>query len=81
MEELIGEIDKVEPGPAGLKVHISSRHGPDPGWLDVTGVVAGEVQVNCDPGDESDSLRSTFSASPSSACDPSLTTWPNASSG
>jgi hypothetical protein len=40
-EELIGEIDQIEPGPAGLRVHITSRHGPDPGWLDVTGVVAG----------------------------------------
>lgn len=37
---LIGEIDTVEPGPAGLRVHVSSRHGEDPGWLDVTGVVA-----------------------------------------
>ena len=25
----------------GLRVHVSSRHGEDPGWLDVTGVVAG----------------------------------------
>jgi hypothetical protein len=41
LEELIGEIDVVESGPAGLRVHISSRNGPDPGWLDVTGVVAG----------------------------------------
>jgi len=40
-EEVIGEIDQVEHGPAGLRVHISSAHGPDPGWLDVTGVVAG----------------------------------------
>ena len=40
-EELLGEIDIVERGPAGLRVHISSRHGEDPGWLDVTGVVAG----------------------------------------
>jgi hypothetical protein len=40
-EELIGEIDTVEPGAAGLRIHVSSRHGPDPGWLDVTGVVAG----------------------------------------
>jgi hypothetical protein len=40
-EELTGEIDQVEPGPAGLRVHISSRFGPDPGWFDVTGVVAG----------------------------------------
>ena len=36
----IGEIDTVEPGPAGLRVHISSRYGEDPGWLDVSGVVA-----------------------------------------
>jgi hypothetical protein len=40
-EQLLGEIDQVQPGPAGLRIHISSRHGPDPGWLDVTGVVAG----------------------------------------
>jgi hypothetical protein len=40
-EQLLGEIDQVETGPAGLRVHISSRHGPAPGWLDVTGVVAG----------------------------------------
>jgi hypothetical protein len=40
-EELVGEIDQVEPGPAGLRVHISTRHGEAPGWLDVTGVVAG----------------------------------------
>ena len=39
--ELVGEIDHVEPGPAGLRIHVSSRHGEDPGWLDVTGVVAG----------------------------------------
>jgi hypothetical protein len=38
---LIGEIDEVGPGAAGLRVHVSSRHGEDPGWLDVTGVVAG----------------------------------------
>jgi len=40
-DEMLGEIDKVEPGPAGLRIHVSSKHGPDPGWLDVTGVVAG----------------------------------------
>jgi hypothetical protein len=40
-EELIGEITAVEPGPAGLRVHVSSAYGPDPGWLDVTGVVSG----------------------------------------
>jgi hypothetical protein len=37
----MGEIDEVRPGPAGLRIHVGSRHGPDPGWLDVTGVVAG----------------------------------------
>jgi hypothetical protein len=37
----IGEIDKVEPGRAGLRVHVVSSQGEDPGWLDVTGVVAG----------------------------------------
>jgi hypothetical protein len=40
-EQIIGEIDRMEPGPAGLRIHISSRHGPDYGWLDVTGVIAG----------------------------------------
>lgn len=40
-DELIGDIDTIEPGPAGLRIHVSSRHGEDPGWLDVTGVVAG----------------------------------------
>jgi hypothetical protein len=40
-EQLIGEIDEVQPGRLGLRVHVSSVHGEDPGWLDVTGVVAG----------------------------------------
>jgi hypothetical protein len=40
-EELIGEIDAVEKGPAGLRVNVSSEHAEDPGSLDVTGVVAG----------------------------------------
>jgi hypothetical protein len=40
-EQLLGEIDEVKPGPLGLRVHVSSAHGDDPGWLDVTGVVAG----------------------------------------
>jgi hypothetical protein len=40
-EQLLGEIDDVKPGPLGLRVHVSSSHGEDPGWLDVTGVVAG----------------------------------------
>jgi len=40
-EELIGEIEQAEPGPAGLRIYIGSRHGEDPGWFDVTGVVAG----------------------------------------
>src|SRR5207253_2532872 len=40
-DQLIGEIDEIKAGPAGLAVHVSSRHGADPGWLDVTGVVCG----------------------------------------
>jgi hypothetical protein len=40
-DALVGEIDAVEPGPAGLRVHVMSRHGEDPGWLDVSGVIAG----------------------------------------
>jgi hypothetical protein len=40
-DALVGEIDELEPGRAGLRVHVSSRHGEDPGWLDVTGVTAG----------------------------------------
>ena len=39
-DELIGEIDAVERGPAGLRVHVASRYG-EPGWLDVTGIVSG----------------------------------------
>src|SRR5205823_14351230 len=39
--QVLGEIDQIEPGPAGLRIHISSKYGADPGWLDVTGVVAG----------------------------------------
>ena len=39
-DELMGEIDQVEAGPAGLRVHISNAHGPSAGWLDVTGVVS-----------------------------------------
>jgi hypothetical protein len=40
-DAMVGEIDRVEPGRAGLRVHVSSAHGEDPGWLDITGVVAG----------------------------------------
>jgi hypothetical protein len=40
-EQVIGEIEEIQPGPAGLRVRIASKHGPDAGWLDVTGVVAG----------------------------------------
>lgn len=40
-DQLIGEIDEIKAGPAGLAVHASSKHGEDPGWLDVTGVVCG----------------------------------------
>jgi hypothetical protein len=40
-DALVGEIDQVEPGRAGLRVHIQVKEGEDPGWLDITGVVAG----------------------------------------
>ena len=40
-DALVGEIDQVEAGPAGLRVHVFSRQGEDPGWLDVTGVTSG----------------------------------------
>lgn len=40
-EEVIGEIDRVERGPAGLRVHLTSRKEGDLGWVDVTGIVAG----------------------------------------
>jgi hypothetical protein len=40
-DAVVGEIDKVEPGRAGLRVYVKSAHGEDPGWLDVTGVTAG----------------------------------------
>ena len=36
----MGEIDRVEPGPDGLRVHMTARDSGDLGWLDVTGVVA-----------------------------------------
>jgi hypothetical protein len=40
-DALVGEIEQVEPGRAGLRVRVVSKEGEDPGWLDVTGVVAG----------------------------------------
>jgi hypothetical protein len=40
-DAVVGEIDKIEPGRAGLRVYVKSRSGEDPGWLDVTGVTAG----------------------------------------
>ncbi len=40
-EEMVGEISQVEHGPAGLRIHVKSAYAEDPGWLDVTGVVAG----------------------------------------
>jgi hypothetical protein len=38
--QLLGEIDRVERGPEGLRVHMTARDGRDLGWLDITGVVA-----------------------------------------
>jgi hypothetical protein len=38
-EQALGEIDRVERGPAGLRIHVTNREGQDLGWLDVTGVI------------------------------------------
>ncbi len=38
-DQAIGEIAAVERGPAGLRVNVTSRHGQDAGWLDVTGII------------------------------------------
>jgi hypothetical protein len=40
-DQVLGEIDCVGAGPAGLRIHVARRVGPDVGWLDVSGVVAG----------------------------------------
>jgi hypothetical protein len=40
-DQLIGEITEIQPGPAGLRIYVKAREGEDPGWLDVTGIVAG----------------------------------------
>jgi hypothetical protein len=38
-EQALGEIERVAPGPAGLRVDVTSRYGPPLGELDVTGVI------------------------------------------
>src|SRR5207302_3110994 len=37
--QLMGEIDRAQAGPDGIRVHITARDGSDLGWLDVTGIV------------------------------------------
>jgi hypothetical protein len=39
-QQVLGEIDHIDPGPEGLRVHMTARGGGDLGWLDVTGIVA-----------------------------------------
>lgn len=39
-QQLMGEIDRLEPGVEGLRVHIARRDGTDLGWLDASGIVA-----------------------------------------
>jgi hypothetical protein len=39
-EQLVGEIERAMPGPAGVRLGLRSAHGPVPETLDVTGVVA-----------------------------------------
>jgi hypothetical protein len=38
-EQALGEIAQVERGPAGLRINVANRHGENPGWLDVTGII------------------------------------------
>jgi hypothetical protein len=40
-EQLVGEIEEIRVGPLGILAHVTSKHGPAPGWLDATGVVTG----------------------------------------
>jgi hypothetical protein len=40
-EEVIGDLDVIEPGPAGLRAHVRMHDGGDGGWLDLTGIVCG----------------------------------------
>ena len=40
-DQVIGEIDHVEPASGGLRIHVARRFEQDIGWLDVSGVVAG----------------------------------------
>jgi hypothetical protein len=39
-EEVIGSVTDIQPGPAGLKVHLRTYDGSDAGWIDVTGIVS-----------------------------------------
>jgi hypothetical protein len=40
-QELIGELDAIEPGPAGLRAHLRHHDGSDGGWIDAAGIVCG----------------------------------------
>jgi hypothetical protein len=39
--EAIGELVEIEPGPAGLRVHLRNHDGSDAGWIDAAGIVCG----------------------------------------
>jgi hypothetical protein len=39
-DEQLGEIDRIQAGPAGLRIQVTGRDGRDVGELDLTGVVA-----------------------------------------
>ncbi len=40
-QEAIGEVVEIEPGPAGLRVHLRNHDGSDAGWIDAAGIVCG----------------------------------------
>jgi hypothetical protein len=40
-QEVIGELDEIEPGPAGLRAHLRHHDGSDGGWIDAAGIVCG----------------------------------------
>jgi hypothetical protein len=40
-QEVIGELDEIAPGPAGLRVHLRHHDGSDGGWIHAAGIVCG----------------------------------------
>ncbi len=40
-DKVIGDIDAIRPGSAGLRAHVRRHDGSDGGWLDLTGIICG----------------------------------------